>query len=523
MFVNAGFKRPEVTLKVINMIPLRITDKTAILIILILATVAAFSFQGSRGIYEPTEGRYAECAREMMEQCSYLEPLIDYQPHWTKPPLTYWAIAAGIKILGNNEWGVRFYLAISFIVTVLLVKGIGTTLWDKTTGIVAGLVYVTSIFTVFAANAVSTDNLLTLWETAAVLSYVRSIGRNKQHINWMWLFFGLGFLTKGPPALLPLIPILIWNQRRAERIKIVSLTGLLIFSLTGLSWYLLSIVKHPELLSYWIKQEIVGRVSSGHVHNANKWYAPFILYLPALFLGSWAWLYFPLRMVADRESALRGKLMQILKGRNAGSFLFLWFIIPLTVFSLSRSRLILYVLPVYTPVALGIARLIKNGLPEKDIWKKTVPLAICLCGLLVYGKAAAAHSSSERDMKALYRLCLQFDNNTTFIAYNESKLMGIQFYLKKPIMKISSAGNIHFRGSIIPCRQFMDMISSDLAASHIVIMSRKRYCNRLEKGLHEFGLEFNISAANRFWKFYTILNPERYTSLETEKTGIRVK
>ena len=184
------------------------------LAIVFLALFAAFSFQGSRGLYETTEGRYAECSREMMERGSYLEPTLDYQPHFTKPPLTYWAIAGGMRLLGPNEWGVRLYNAAAFFLTVLAIAWIGTTLWGKTTGIAAGLIYASSPFPVFGAYAVTTDTLLTLWGISAVLCCIKasrgqSSLKRKTWIVAMWVFFGLGFLTKGPPALILLLPILI--------------------------------------------------------------------------------------------------------------------------------------------------------------------------------------------------------------------------------------------------------------------------------------------------------------------------
>ena len=74
-------------------------------VMLALALLVGFSFQGSRGLYETTEGRYVEVAREMVETGNWIEPTLGYRPHWAKPPLTYWAIAGGIKLLGVNEWG----------------------------------------------------------------------------------------------------------------------------------------------------------------------------------------------------------------------------------------------------------------------------------------------------------------------------------------------------------------------------------------------------------------------------------
>ena len=84
-----------------------------------LAVCAAFMGNMNRGLMETTEGRYAECAREMVETGNYLEPTLNYAPHWTKPPMAYWSMAAGIKILGNTEAGVRLASGLAFLILVI--------------------------------------------------------------------------------------------------------------------------------------------------------------------------------------------------------------------------------------------------------------------------------------------------------------------------------------------------------------------------------------------------------------------
>ncbi len=64
-------------------------------LILIAITLAlAFAFQGSRGLWRADEGRYVRCAYEMLKTGDWVTPQINYQPHFTKPPMTYWALAA---------------------------------------------------------------------------------------------------------------------------------------------------------------------------------------------------------------------------------------------------------------------------------------------------------------------------------------------------------------------------------------------------------------------------------------------
>jgi len=263
-------------------------------VMILLTIFAAFSFQGTRGLYDTTEGRYAECAREMVETGNYLEPTLAYRAHWSKPPLTYWAIAGGIHLFGRNAWGARFYDALALVLTVLVVFAMGKLFWDDKVGILAGLIYLSAPFPLFSANIVSTDTLLTLWEGAAVLCYLvacfrRSKSRVSPWVAGMWLFFGLGFLTKGPPALLPFLAILVWNMIYRRGVKLFNPFGLALFLLTGLSWYLLVIYRHPELTSYFLGHEMAARFSSSSFHN-SEWYKPITLYLPLLCFGAGVWV-----------------------------------------------------------------------------------------------------------------------------------------------------------------------------------------------------------------------------------------
>lgn len=133
-------------------------------LILALSFVAAAAFQGTRGLYETTEGRYAECARETFASGDLDDPILFGKPHWTKPPLTYWAIGGGMEVLGTNTWGARAFLIFTFVGTVAAVYFQGRRLWrDDDSALAGALVYATSLVTLAGANIVSTDSLLTFW------------------------------------------------------------------------------------------------------------------------------------------------------------------------------------------------------------------------------------------------------------------------------------------------------------------------------------------------------------------------
>jgi 4-amino-4-deoxy-L-arabinose transferase-like glycosyltransferase len=104
-------------------------ERANILVLVALSAIIAFAFQGSRGLYETTEGRFAEAAREMLETGDWLVPRLDYAPHWTKPPLSYWTVAGGMALFGTNEWGARFSNAAVFVLTVLAVSALARAMW----------------------------------------------------------------------------------------------------------------------------------------------------------------------------------------------------------------------------------------------------------------------------------------------------------------------------------------------------------------------------------------------------------
>ena len=79
-------------------------------------------FQGSRGLWEPDEGRYTNIALRMLQTGDFVVPAFnDDVPHFAKPPFTYWAIAGGISLLGWNEWGARLPNALAFAATIMVV------------------------------------------------------------------------------------------------------------------------------------------------------------------------------------------------------------------------------------------------------------------------------------------------------------------------------------------------------------------------------------------------------------------
>ena len=367
-----------------------------------LVLLYALAFQGSRALWERDEGRYTQVGLEMLSSGDWWTPHLYYPEttHFTKPPGTYWAIAAAVGVFGHSEWAVRLPNALAFAMSLLSLYCISLRLgYQEKRARWAALIYGTFLLPYLAANAVTTDTLLCAAETLAAWGFVGHYFKGEAHgkqkwIALMWLGFALAFLIKGPPGLLPLLAFAIFLVlRHGTRglSRLFSLPGVLIFLVLGLGWFISQIIMRPELLSYFLGEETIGRIATDAKGRNGDWLGPFRIYLPTLIVGPFPWIFLlglpavgKLRKLFDRVSWSRWK-----DEDPALFFLLLWFLIPLLVFVLSRSRLPLYLLPLFVPLALLLARLELPGFLGKRPRLASVCLLLWIPALVGFRFAAS--------------------------------------------------------------------------------------------------------------------------------------
>src|SRR5690606_37350623 len=176
-----------------------------------LALVLALLLPGLRGIWDADEGRYTNVALQMVDSGAWLSPHRSEQTgHWTKPPLTYWAIAASVEVFGRNPWAARLPGSLAYLLCAWLAFRIARRLAPGSER-VAALAFATMLLPFGAAHYITTDFLLAAAEALAMWGFVEArFGDRRYARRWlalMWAGFGLAFLTKGPPGLLPLLAV----------------------------------------------------------------------------------------------------------------------------------------------------------------------------------------------------------------------------------------------------------------------------------------------------------------------------
>ncbi len=380
-------------------------ERRALAGLLGLLLLVAFAFQGTRGIWEPDEGRYSAAGINMLESGDWLVPSVDGEhPHLSKPPVTYWALAASFALLGLDEWAARLPSALAFVGTGLLLLGLGRRLCAPRPWLPAA-VWATSFAPVVASNVVSTDPILVLWETAAMFAFVEGWSRHgNDGRRWyvlMWLGWGGAFLTKGPPGVLPLLAMLAFLavHDRPRLRSMCAPDGIALFVVVGFSWFALLIVQDPARLRYFLDYELYDRVFTGAHDRHAQWYGGLEVYLPVLLAGTLPW--FPLALLAAGGPARAWQLARARLQERSRDWLLLayWLLVPLAVFFVARSRLHLYVLPLFVPLSLAMARPLAGW--RRLAGRRLAALVVVAALAMVAFKGTLAYWPSDRDAREL--------------------------------------------------------------------------------------------------------------------------
>lgn len=245
-------------------------------------------------IFDDNEGLYAGAVREMHQRGDWLVPTNNGFPRVQKPPLVYWTMLLSVAIFGENEFALRLPNALAsvgwIIATYLIMRRLGGERFGIASAMVLASMLGVWVFThliqpePFLACFIS----LALWclVEARLFASPESGSLEGRFSFWrfsgdhwytlFWIFLGLGTMSKGLHGALWPLGVVILTALFAPGWRpwlrpILSLRGILAFSIIVIPWYAYMASRFPGFLSaHFINEQLGATLNTRYPPDAKQ-------------------------------------------------------------------------------------------------------------------------------------------------------------------------------------------------------------------------------------------------------------
>jgi 4-amino-4-deoxy-L-arabinose transferase-like glycosyltransferase len=309
-------------------------------------------------LMEPDEARYSDIASLMNRTGDYITPHLNHVVYLEKPPLCYWATALSFKIFGENEFSSRLFAALCAWGCILLVYRMGTFFHDEKTGLYSAGVLSTFLYHSILGKTNILDIPLTFFVCLATWAGFRYFAEGDQRKGWLYLLYvssALAFLVKGLIGIaFPFAIIILWlsiSKRWGDILRLFSPVGVILFLLISCPWIILVQKANEDFLwFFFIREHFLRYTTTLHGRNHTA-----LIYIPMVVLGTLPWSAFLLKALKENS----GKRVPLFKAEER-QFLLIWIYFILIFFSISSSKLIPYIAPVFLPIAILMGHLFRS-------------------------------------------------------------------------------------------------------------------------------------------------------------------
>src|SRR5438270_3770830 len=368
------------------------TDRNKLLLLqlgLVLGVCYFFFFfgLGAFGLVGADEPRYAQIAREMLSRHDWIVPTLNGHPWLEKPVLLYWKVMSSYMAFGVHDWASRVPAA-AHATTLVVVIFFFMRRFRFASELDAAMIAASSVGMIGFGRGTSTDMLLAAPFAMAMLSWWTWSQTGKK--LWLLAFYallGVGALAKGPVA--PALAVLVVGVYAAVRrdvkvfVRCLSFPGFLLFFAIALPWFLAVQHRVPQFFRVFFIQHNLERFGTNlYQHSQPFWY-----YIPVFLLATLPWTVFALPALVDASRSALKRLRgtsetsaEPAADDGLTSFLFVWTIVPIIFFSISRSKLPGYILPAIPAAALLTAEYLHRA---HAVSRLKVSLHALVCALLL--------------------------------------------------------------------------------------------------------------------------------------------
>lgn len=343
---------------------------------------------GHSPLFTPDEGRYAEISREMLATHQFITPRVNGIVFLDKPVLHFWLQASAMFVFGASEWSVRFFPALFGVLGCIITYLTGRYLFNRRSGLLAAIILALSPLYFGISHYANLDLEVAFFITSALFLLVCALQSSGKARFYFFLgtyvSIGLAILTKGligialPTAIFGIWLLLTkeWQQIK----KTYFLLGGIIILMIVLPWYILIQKSNPVFFHYFFVVQHWQRFFSIREFNNAL---PIWFYVPITIIGFFPWIIF---FLAGLYHFYKNNFSTVKKGKEKNSeftiqlflliaigFIFLFFSIP-------RSKIISYILPIFPPLALFTGHYfatIWHSIEKSTLHKLTMSYIFC--------------------------------------------------------------------------------------------------------------------------------------------------
>lgn len=311
---------------------------------------------GNYALMDVDETRYVAMSRDMFHSKDFLTLYLNGDYFFEKPPLYFWGECLSFFLFGKvNEFTARFPVALYGMMSCFLLYFTGKKIISRRFGIISSLILATSMeFTILAKFAILDIVVSTCVAFAVMFGFITYFCRESHRKYYWWLFYifsGLAVMAKGIPGFVLPFGTMFFIGLATKKLKAYFkpqyfLVGMGLFLLVVIPWHLVMFKIHDPLFfqEYIVKHHINRFFSSSEIHRE----APFYFYILTLLWGLIPWIFSAIAVaIAKLKSVKKFSYENLTLQQKYLLFNWIGFLVTFIFFSVSKTKLITYILPIY--------------------------------------------------------------------------------------------------------------------------------------------------------------------------------
>ena len=357
--------------------------------ILALALVCYFVFFfniGNYALMDVDETRYVSMARDMFHSKDFMTLYLNGEYFFEKPPLYFWGECLSFAIFGKvNEFTARFPVALYGSLSAFLVYFVGRKIVSRRFGFISAVILATTLEFVMLAKFAILDIVVTTCIGFSVMFGFLTQFVKENHVKYMWwlfyIFSGLAVMAKGIPGFIVPFAVMFFVTIANKTFKQVFkpqyiLVGFALFFLIVLPWHLEMFRIHDPLFfnEYIMKHHINRFFSSSEIDREQ----PFYFYFLTILWGLIPWVFSAIAVGISKLKSVEKLCFEDKKGKFL-LFNIIAFAVTLLFFSVSSTKLITYILPVYFFTAFMMGFIWEDYIFDGK-YKKAINLSVYILG-----------------------------------------------------------------------------------------------------------------------------------------------